>query len=184
MKIFPEESNVVVALLAGCYFEMSGRRRCRAKPRVARDRLPRAKPIGRESMGWARERKPKCRAENVSLMLLASSRYFCELSHFLRANPLPARRRINILQITANVRARSLRSVVSIVFRIHPLSLSNSDQRTKMLKAVNKTLNNFPGRNKLYNFSANDCFVQCRSISPSFNSTRSEKYRKIFVGFF
>lgn len=43
---------------------------------MARDRPPSAKPIGRESMEWARERKPKCRAENVSLMLLTSSRYF------------------------------------------------------------------------------------------------------------
>lgn len=46
-------------------------------------------------MEWARQRKPKCRAENVSLMLLTSSRYFsspsslrlCSIAHIA---PLPA----------------------------------------------------------------------------------------------
>jgi len=79
-NISRKESNAVTNRASGCYLEVPGGRRCRvAKPRVARDHPPCAKPIGRESMGWVRERKPKCRAENVSLMLLVSSRYFCEL---------------------------------------------------------------------------------------------------------
>jgi len=83
-NISQKESNAVTNRASGCYLEVPGGRRCRvAKSRVARDHPPCAKPIGRESVGWVRERKPKCRAENVSLMLLASSRYFCELP-FLR----------------------------------------------------------------------------------------------------
>jgi len=79
-NISQKESNAITNRASGCYLEVPSGRRCRvAKPRVARDHPPCAKPIGRESTGWVRERKPKCRAENVSLMLLASSRYFCEL---------------------------------------------------------------------------------------------------------
>lgn len=97
-KIFLEKSSTVTR--EPRFWLTAATLRCRAeddagrKPRVARDHPPRAKPIGRESMGWARERKPKCWEENVSLMLLASSRYFCELP--LSTRFLFLRRRINI----------------------------------------------------------------------------------------